>query len=97
MILGRLIVNKSESVALKKATTLLVLILSGSLLVDCSWVIVLLKILSFSLWTYPLGIFWIRIGWIAYLVQCQSLALLLSMLTTKEYQFKTMDLFQNNL
>lgn len=62
-------------------------ILLGSIFVDLSWIVPLIKILFLSDTWRPIALFFIRIGWAFHLIVGQALGLFTILLGEKDYKF----------
>ena len=88
VITSRLIFAPPASPSIHRIYIFLCLVLTSSLLIDFSWMPhQLYHLFLFPFLTYQFRYFWIRIGWIAYLIQCQSMTLLLNALTKRGKQY----------
>ena len=87
VITGRLIFSPPTSAATHRIYIFLCLVLTSSLLIDFSWIIHLLYLIFDYSLSHQFNNLLLRLGWIAYLIQCQSIALLLNALMKKHKKF----------
>lgn len=75
-----------KAIHLEKPLSFLSLVLIGSMFSDLAWMLKLFQILFFPQIGYKIVLFVIRIAWIFFLVQYQSISLLIESLIIKHYR-----------
>lgn len=86
-IITQLLLHRAKHQAMfKRAWTLLILILLGSIIEDTAWILKLVRLIIFPSIDCRLGIFLLRIAWASTIIQYQALSLLVEHLITAQRQ-----------
>lgn len=84
-ILGALIKKTVDVARIEQPLFFLVLILISNMFSDLAWIVKLSQLLFFSQVSYKIVLFIIRIAWVFFIVQYQSISLFIESLVTQNY------------